>query len=190
MTYADVFRPQQRAMARVYDVLLILSGAWFVTLSAYVAIRLPFSPVPITAQTLTVMLMGLLLGRKRGALALATYLAEGAMGLPVFAGGASGLPYLFGPTGGYLFGFVAAAYVTGALAERGWDRRSWTTLAAMLIGHGVLYLPGLLWLSRFVGERTLALGLWPFVPGDVLKIALAMTLLPLGWRWLAGPRPQ
>lgn len=106
------------------------------------------------------------------------------MGLPVFAGGASGLPYLFGPTGGYLFGFVAAAYVTGALAERGWDRRSWTTLAAMLIGHGVLYLPGLLWLSRFVGERALALGLWPFVPGDVLKIALAMTLLPLGWRWL------
>ncbi len=188
LTYADVLRPAGRTAARVYDALLILGGALAVSLSAYLVVRLPFSPVPITAQTLTVLLTGALLGRRRGALALATYLAEGAMGLPVFAGGMSGLPYLLGPTGGYLFGFVAAAYVTGALAERGWDRHPLTTLAALLAGNLVLYLPGLLWLSRFVGERALALGLWPFVPGDLLKMALAMALLPLGWRWLGRSR--
>ncbi len=83
-----------------------------------------------------------------------------------------------------LLGFVAAAYVTGSLAERGWDRRPLTTVLAMLAGHVALYLPGLFWLSRFVGARVLALGFWPFVPGDLLKMALAMALLPLGWRWL------
>ncbi len=178
LTYADVFRPAQRTLARLYDALLILGSAALIALSAQFAVRLPFSPVPITAQTLMVMLTGILLGRKL------TYLAEGVMGLPVFAGGMSGLPYLFGPTGGYLLGFVAAAYVTGSLAERGWDRRPLTTVLAMLAGHVALYLPGLFWLSRFVGARVLALGFWPFVPGDLLKMALAMALLPLGWRWL------
>jgi biotin transporter BioY len=88
-----------------------------------------------------------------------------------------------GPTGGYLAGFVLAAFVTGFLAERGWDRRVGTTLLAMLLGNVVIYVPGLAWLAAFVGaDRTLAMGLYPFIIGDLLKIACATALLPLGWK--------
>ncbi|HYQ96149.1 MAG TPA: biotin transporter BioY, partial [Candidatus Eisenbacteria bacterium] len=116
------------------------------------------------------------------------YLAEGASGLPVFAGGASGAHVLAGPTGGYLTGFVLGAWICGALAERGWDRRASTTIASMVLGNLAILVPGLLWLPRFVGTSTvLAVGLWPFVPGDIVKIGLAAALLPLGWKCLAGP---
>ncbi len=188
VTYADVFRPDRRALARVYDALVVLGASAFIALSAQLALRLPFSPVPVTGQTLAVLLTGVLLGRRRGVAAVLAYLAEGVIGLPVFAGGMSGLAYALGPTGGYLLGFVAAAYLTGFLAERGWDRRSSTTALAMLVGNLAIYGPGLLWLGRFVGDRVLALGLLPFIPGDLVKLVLAMLLLPLGWRWLAQER--
>jgi len=111
------------------------------------------------------------------------YLAEGAAGLPVFAGGGGGPARLAGPTGGYLIGFVAAAFITGLLAERGWDRRVGTTLLAMLVGNIALYAFGLPWLACFVESgRVLTLGLLPFIPGDLLKLALATALLPLGWK--------
>jgi len=183
-TYADVMRPESRALARLYDLGLVLSASAFIAVSAHLTVRLPFSPVPVTGQTFAVLLTGALLGRQRGAAAVLAYLAEGLAGLPVFAGGMSGLAYLLGPTGGYLLGFVGAAYLTGALAERGWDRQPLTTALAMVLGNLALYAPGLLWLSRFVGERALALGLWPFLPGDLAKLVLAMLVLPTGWRWL------
>jgi len=168
------------------EALLVLGGSVLIALAAQVAIPLPFSPVPVTGQTFAVLLVGALLGSRRGALSLLAYLAEGAVGLPVFAGGGSGLPWLLGPTGGYLVGFVAAAFVTGWLTERGWDRRIHTTALAMLIGNGVIYLCGLPWLARFVGaDRVLALGLWPFVPGDLIKLALAALALPSGWKLMA-----
>jgi biotin transport system substrate-specific component len=185
-TYADILRPIARPRALAYDISLILGGSLFVALCAKITIYLPFSPVPITGQTLAVLMVGALLGSQRGAACLLTYLLEGAAGLPVFAvGETSGLARLMGPTGGYLVGFVAAAYVSGLLAERGWDRRVGTTILALLIGNGTLYVLGILWLAAFVGlERALPLGLYPFVPGDLLKLATAATLLPAGWRLL------
>ncbi len=185
MTYADVLRPTARSHAFLYDVVLVLSGSLFIALSAQFAIPLPFSPVPVTGQTLAVLMVGVLLGSRRGSLSVLTYLLQGALGLPVFAGGVAGLARLTGPTGGYLIGFVAAAYLVGWLAERGWDRHFETTLLAMVLGNVVIYTFGLLWLARFVGtEKVLALGLWPFVPGDLGKILLATASLPWGWRLL------
>lgn len=167
------------------DALLVLAGSALIGLMAQVAIPLPFTPVPVTGQTLAVLLVGALLGSRRGMLTVAVYLAEGILGLPVFAGGTSGLPRLLGPTGGYLIGFLAAAGVTGYLCERGWDRIVPTAVLAMLAGNGVIYLFGLPWLACFVGaERALALGLWPFIPGDLIKIALASLFLPAGWQAL------
>lgn len=185
MTYADVLRPSTKGYALAYDAALVVAGSLFVALSAQFAIPLPFSPVPVTGQTLAVLMTGVLLGSRRGSLALLTYLAEGALGLPVFAGGVAGLARLTGPTGGYLIGFVAAAWLVGLLAERGWDRRPETTLLAMLFGNVLIYAFGLPWLARFVGtERVLALGLFPFIAGDLWKLLVATILLPWGWRLL------
>ena len=186
MTVADSFRPVAKSYALVYDIGCILAGTLFIALSARVAIPLPFSPVPITGQTLAVLLMAVLLGSHRASLCALTYLAEGAVGYPVFARGAAGVAHLLGPTGGYLFGFVAAAYAVGLLAERGWDSRYSTAFLAMLAGNVIIYLFGLPWLAVFVGwERTLALGLLPFIPGDIAKLLVATALLPWGRRLLA-----
>jgi biotin transport system substrate-specific component len=186
VVYADLIRPQARTHGLVVDILLIASGSLAVALSALIQIRLPFTPVPVTAQTLAVLLIGVLLGSRRGALALLGYLGEGLAGLPVFSGGSFGLAHLLGPTGGYLIGFVAAAFVVGWLAERGWDRRAISAFGAMAIGNLVIYAFGVSWLAWTVGaHQALALGLAPFVAGDVLKIALGTALLPLGWRGLS-----
>ncbi len=190
MTYADVLRPSVKRYALLYDFVIILFGSLFIALSSQLAINLPFSPVPITAQTLAVLLMGIILGSRRGGLCLLMYLSAGGIGLPVFANGASGLVYMFGPTGGYLMGFLIAAFVIGWLAERGWDKRIVTTFFAMFIGNAIIYLFGLSWLSFFTGiDKVFALGLYPFVIGDILKIILAIIFLPLGWK-LLGKRVE
>ena len=190
MTYADVLRPSVKRYALLYDFVIILFGSLFIALSSQLAINLPFSPVPITAQTLAVLLMGIILGSRRGGLCLLMYLSAGGIGLPVFANGASGLVYMFGPTGGYLMGFLIAAFVIGWLAERGWDKRIVTTFFAMFIGNVIIYLFGLSWLSFFTGiDKVFALGLYPFVIGDILKIILAIIFLPLGWK-LLGKRVE
>ena len=192
---ADVIRPAFArpsapavvTASRAYEVLLVLAGSGLIALSAWIAVPLPFSPVPVTAQTFAVLLVGSALGARRGAASALAYLAEGCSGLPVFAGGAAGPHVMVGPTGGYLAGFVLGAWLCGALAERGWDRRPIPTIASMALGNALILAIGLLWLSRFVGpSRVLALGLIPFLPGDVVKIALAVVLLPLGWKLLAG----
>lgn len=185
ITYADILRPSVKKHALLYDISLVIGGSLFIAICAQVAIPLPFSPVPITGQTFAVLLTGALLGSKRGSLALLAYLAEGAIGFPVFAGGTAGLLCLVGPTGGYLIGFIVAAFITGLLAERGWDQRVRTTFLAMLIGNAAIYIFGLLWLARFVESgKVLSLGFYPFIPGDFLKLALSAILLPLGWRLL------
>lgn len=187
MTFTDVLRP---AIARnraglLYDIILVVAGSVFIALLARVAIPLPFSPVPITGQTFAVLLLGALLGSRRGVLAVLLYLLEGVAGLSFFAGGVGGLARLAGPTGGYLIGFVIAAFAVGLLAERGWDRRVWSTAAAMLAGNVIIYAFGLLWLGRFVGgDKVFSLGLWPFIPGDLVKLGLAAVTLPAGWRLL------
>jgi biotin transport system substrate-specific component len=186
MVYADILRPAVRRSALLYDAALVLAGSLLIALSAQVALLLPFSLVPVTGQTMAVLLVGALLGRRRGSLAVLAYIAEGMAGLPVFAGGAAGPARLLGPTGGYLVGFVAAAYLVGMLAERGWDRRISTTAAAMALGNLVIYAVGALWLAPFVGgiDQALAMGVAPFIPGDLLKIGAAALLLPAGWKLL------
>jgi biotin transport system substrate-specific component len=184
-TYADLIRPSTRAQQMALDVLMVLGGSLFVALLSQVRIPAGFSPVPITGQTLAVLLVGATLGSRRGALAMLAYLAEGAMGLPVFAG-AGGAARLIGPTGGYLVGFVVAAFIVGWLAEHGWDRRPVTTALAMLAGSAAIYLFGVSWLAVLMGsDKALTLGLYPFIIGDLLKLALAVVLLPAGW-WLVG----
>ncbi len=165
------------------EVALLLGGSLLIALSAQLRFILPFSPVPITGQTFTVLLLGALYGSKRGPATVMTYFALGVMGLPVFAGGAFGIARLVGPTAGYLVGFLAAAFIVGLLSERGWDRKPWTTAASMIIGNGIIYMVGVLWLSRFVGwQAVLSTGFLPFLAGDALKIALATILLPAGWK--------
>lgn len=189
-TYADqIFRPQDRDRTWLYNTLLILGGSLLIAGAAQIAIPLlPFSPVPITGQTFAVLLMGATLGSKRGALCVLTYLTQGAAGLPVFTGAGAGIATLAGPTGGYLVGFMFAAYLTGWLAERGWDRRLQTNFLAMVLGNLVIYTFGLAWLGVLVGyDKVLTLGLWPFIPGDLLKLAIATGLLPFAWK-LARPR--
>jgi len=139
--------------------------------------------VPITGQTFAVLLSGAVLGARRGFAAQLLYLAEGAAGLPVFAGGAAGAAVLLGPTGGYLLAFPFAAALTGALAAQGWDRRFVTTAAAMLLGSAVIFALGLALLSRFIPSgRLLAAGLLPFLPGDLIKATLAAIAFPAAWR--------
>ncbi|MET0626130.1 MAG: biotin transporter BioY [Pyrinomonadaceae bacterium] len=165
--------------------LVVVGFSLLTALAAQVVVPLPFTPVPLTGQTFAVLLTGALLGPRLGALAMLAYLAEGAAGLPFFRGGAGGVGHLSGATAGYLFAFPAAAYVTGHLAERGWDRRFLTAAAAMFLGSLVILACGCAWLSLAVGvEQAFRLGVLPFLPGDVVKIALAAAALPTGWALL------
>ncbi len=173
------------------DAVLVLGASLVVAGLAQVSIPLPFTPVPITGQTLGVLLSGIVLGSRRAALAMALYLLEGAIGLPFFAGGRSGLG---GPTTGYLLSYPIAAFLTGLLAERGWDRKPLTAALAMLTGSLAIFTFGALWLSSFVGgaQKAFLLGVLPFIPGDLLKTALASGLLPTIWHFLGKtktPRP-
>lgn len=164
------------------DALTVVVASLFVAVTAQMEIRLPFTPVPISGGTLGVLYAGALLGSRRGAAAVALYLLEGAAGLPVFSGGAAGFAHLLGPTGGYLLGFPLGAFAAGLLAERGWDRTPARAFATMLLGSLPIFALGLIGLSRFVPARALlGAGLWPFLPGDLIKAAASAGLLPLGW---------
>lgn len=173
------------------DVLLVAGGAGFVALAAQVSIALPFTPVPITGQTFAVVLVGAGLGAVLGLASLGLYLFVGALGAPVYADGTHGWDVLTGPTGGYIVGFVLAAGLTGYLAQRRWDRRFSSAVAAMLTGNVVIYLVGLPWLAEQIDtglEGTLEAGLYPFVVGDLLKLYLAGALLPAAWALLGRVR--
>ncbi len=175
--------PRTAGVALLRDVLIIGAAAAFVALAAQIRIPLPFTPVPLTAQTFAVLLAGAALGARRASAAMFLYLLAGGVGLPVFTGFGYGAAHLSGPTGGYLWGFVPAAWLCGFLARRGWDRGLFTNLAAMALGSMVIYLAGVIWLGRFVGyERVFSLGILPFLPGDLLKILVAGVLLPGLWR--------
>ena len=192
-----------RPRTALFDAGLVIVGSLVIAGLAQVAVHLRF--VPITGQTLGVLLVAAALGTGRGAGAVALYLAEGAVGLPVFAEGRSGVDYLFlqdplHVTGGYLWGFLVAGAVVGFLAQRGWDRRLGSALGAMFLGNVVIYLIGLPWLAASLGipvvEATaspcdlttaagcdaLELGLYPFVVGDTIKLLLAAGILPGAWR--------
>jgi biotin transport system substrate-specific component len=188
LTLADAVLPGAGVLR---DVALILAASLVTAAAARVAVPLPWSPVPLTGQTFAVLLTGAALGMRRGLLAQALYLAEGAMGLPVFAGGLGGPLMFAAPSAGFLVAFPLAAAVTGLLAERGWDRRFGTMFAAMLLGSAVILASGLAVLSHFVpGQRLLVAGLWPFLPGDVFKSVAAALALPVAWRFVNGHPPR
>lgn len=187
LTLADRLFPA-KSIGR--DVSLVAGGALLTALSAQVLIPLPFTPVPITLQTFAVLLLGAGLGSKRGLFSQMLYLLVGAVGLPVYAGQTAGLATLFGPTMGYFFGFMVAAYLTGRLAEKQWDR-SPKAVGAMILGELAIYACGLAGLGLAVGygPKLFVLGLFPFLIGDALKLLAASGLLPLVWR-IAGPLPK
>jgi biotin transport system substrate-specific component len=168
---------------------LVVSFSLLNALAAQIAI--PIGPVPITGQTFAVLLTGALLGSRLGAAALIVYLVEGASGLPFFAGGTGGFVHILGPGGGYLVSFPAAAYITGAFSEHGWDRHFITAASAMAIGSVVILLAGWVWLSQFMGATAaLHAGVTRFIIGDIVKIVLAAAVLPSGWALLKRKASQ
>lgn len=178
-------RVETRIQAIAKDVILVLSFGLLTALFAQASFWIGL--VPITGQTLAVLLAGLLLGSVRGALSQIVYLLVGLTGIPFWfaAGGALGVARLIGPTGGYLIGFVFAAFLVGKLAERGWDKKIKTAILAMLIGNIVIYIFGLSRLANFIPLKGLLIaGLYPFILGDALKILLAGLVLPMGWRFI------
>ncbi len=179
----------ERSLAR--NCLLVFGTSLLMALSAQIAIPLPFSPVPITFQTLVVLLAGAVLGSRLGTSSVLVYLAEGAIGLPFFAKGGSGLAYLRGVTAGYLLGFVVVAYIVGSFVERGFGRKFGTTLLAMFIGNVILYCFGVPWLKTVLHtslNKALVLGLYPFIPGDLYKIGIASVFLPMLWNFFGKPK--
>jgi biotin transport system substrate-specific component len=163
---------------------LVAGFSLLTALAAQVVVPLPWTPVPLTGQTFAVLLTGALLGSRLGAVAMLAYLVEGAAGLPFFTRGAGGAPYLLSsPTAGYLFAFPVAAFVTGYMAERGWDRRYLPAAAAMALGSLAILAGGWAWLAALTGDASKAfrLGVGWFLLGDLVKIALAAAALPAGW---------
>jgi biotin transport system substrate-specific component len=173
------------ALAR--DALLVAGAAGFVGLLAQISIHLPFTPVPITGQTLGVLLAGAALGWRRAGAALLLYMVAGLAGVPWFADHSSGYA---SASFGYVIGFLAAAILCGYLAERGADRSVLRSVPAMIAAEVVIYAFGLTWLAidlHLGASATIAEGLTPFLAGDAIKAAIAAGLLPAAW-WLAGHR--
>jgi biotin transport system substrate-specific component len=188
LVLADLIALDRGRLAHaVRDVLLVVGAAGFVGLLAQISIHLRFTPVPITGQTLGVLLAGTALGWRRAAAALALYAVVGVVGVPWFAGGGSGYA---SASFGYIVGFFFAAAACGFLAERGNDRSLLRSVPAMLVGEIIIYAFGLTWLAldlHLSASATLADGFTPFVAGDVIKAAIAAGLLPVAWK-LAGRR--
>lgn len=195
---ADQFGADQGAGLWLRRFAMLVLGVALLWLSAKVKVMT--EPVPVTLQTLTIMAIAMAYGARMGAATVLAYLALGAMGEPVFANTPErglGLPYMFGPTGGYLLGFLTATLAVGALSDRGWDRSVWTAVAAMAAGLLALYLPGILWLgygfpitamgADFTGiglAKAIEFGAAPFIAPDIFKVALAAISFPMIWKLL------
>jgi biotin transport system substrate-specific component len=181
---------EMRTGIRVASVLLITA---LTAAAAQVSIPLPFTPVPFTLQPMVVLLGGAALGARLGMSAQALYLLAGIAGLPVFAASAvlpQGPLRLLGPTGGFLWSYPVAAFVAGSLAERGFDRRYLTSVAAMTCGLAIVFACGVTWLALFarpagIGvDAALRTGFYPFVPADIFKVLIAAAIMPSLWRLL------
>ena len=167
----------RRNLAR--DAAIALAATGLLALSAKVQVPLF---VPMTLQSLVVLIVGAAFGWRLGTATVLAYLAEGAAGLPVFAGAGTGLGYMMGPTGGYLLGFVLAAALTGFLAERGYTQTVLGTLGVMALGHAVIFVPGYFWLATLFGaEKAYLIGIAPFFAATAIKTGLGAALLPAAW---------
>ncbi len=185
-TIADIIWPS-RPQARVFrSAALMFAGLCLLTLSA--KIQIPFWPVPMTMQTLVVLVIGMAYGWRLGAATVLAYLVAGAAGLPVFAGTPArgiGLAYMMGPTGGFLLGFLVSAAAVGFLGERGWDRSALRTAVAMVLGQAIITLAGVAWLAiLFNLPKAIEVGFKPFLAASLLKVALGIVLMPTIWKLL------
>jgi biotin transport system substrate-specific component len=180
-TLANRIWPQANSNAVIRNIALAVGGSILVAIAAHISVVL--LPVPLTLQTFAVLCVGGALGMRLGAASLALYAAEGAAGLPVFTPTPDGYPGITGPTGGYVIGFILAAALVGYLAEKGWDRSLPKMIIAMLLGAAVLYVPGLAWLSTFVGGmgKAVEYGLTPFWLADIIKALVAACAFPAAW---------
>ena len=172
-------------LSAAHNLLLVTGGSLLVAVCAQISLPLPFSPVPVTGQTFAVLLLGTTFGARRSAAALALYLLEGALGLPVFApGGAAGLARIAGPTGGYLLAFPAAAFLAGWILEHIERRAWWNWLLAVLAAEAVIFGAGVWWLHAVAladWPQAAQMGLLPFLPGEIVKVALLAAALPASW---------
>ena len=191
-------RVGERLSSRLRHIALIVTGALFIALTANITIWMPGNPVPITGQTLSVLVVGGALGLRRGALSVGLYLVLGLF-LPVYSGQSHGLSHfisftsggvVLGATGGYLIGFLLAGSLVGWLAEMGWDRHIGGAVGAMIVGELAIYLIGVPWLAlaaHLSPEQAVTTGFTPYVVGDALKLAIAAGIFPFAW-WLVGRR--
>jgi biotin transport system substrate-specific component len=189
-TILDQFS-MRAASAQAWTSVQLLSVLFFTVLTAVaaqVSFPMPFTPVPFSTADLTVLMAGAVLGSRLGAASMILYLIAGCAGLPAFANAPElpqGFLRLFGPTGGYLMAYPVAAFVTGLLAERGLDRRYFTSILAMAVGLAIILSGGVLWIARLTGiEAALAAGFYPFVLIDVIKVIAAGLVLPTAWKFL------
>lgn len=176
------------ARSATASVVTVIAATALTALCAQISIPIPGSPVPVTGQTFAVLLTAAALGPIRGAVAQLLYVGLAMAGLPVLAAGSSGVEVVLGATGGYLLGFVVAAFVIGLLARQGWSRTPVRVFAAYLVGSAVIYLFGALWLAQVAGQPlswAVAVGVTPFLVGDLIKAALAAGVLPLAWKGVA-----
>lgn len=187
MVLSEAILPTEGTALWLKRAVLVLLGIAALGIAA--KIRVPFWPVPLTMQTFVVLTVGAAYGMRLGVVTMLGYLLVGALGFDVFTSSSAeshGLAYMMGGTGGYLAGFVLAAAILGWLARQGWDRSIVKMAVALLIGNAIIYVPGILWLGHLYAETkgwatVLDWGLWPFLAGDALKLALAALLLPVAW---------
>jgi len=170
----------------VVNTLTIIGASILIALAAQVAIPIPGSPVPLTLQPIAVLLVGVTLGAWRGSAAAALYLLEGISGLPVFAQGHAGPVWLIAPTAGYLWSYPFAAWLAGFVSQRGWGSSIVRSVSGMLLALGVIYLGGWSWLATLTNIRVAFItGVAPFVLADMIKVAIAASLLPYAQRLIS-----
>lgn len=195
LTIADFLVPVrvgERVSPRMRDIGLVLAGTALLVLGSRISIPLPGTPVPVTLQTLAVLLVGGALGLRRGAISTALFVAVGMLGVPVFAENKHGIDVILGATGGYIVGFILAAALVGRLAELGWDRHIGGSIGMNLIGSTLIYAVGVPWLAVVLNVplgTAIGLGLVPFLLGDVIKLLVAAGAFPVAW-WVVGRRPS
>ncbi|RPJ08946.1 MAG: biotin transporter BioY [Spirochaetaceae bacterium] len=175
-TYADLIKPNSRLKAFLFDIILVTSVSFIMALSS--AWRIGW-PVPITMQTFIVLFSAMLLGARRSAVSVGLFMLYGLTQMPWYLGGS-----IAGPTGGYIIGFFIASLAVGHLAESGMDRKYYTAIVTMILGNIIIYIFGVLQLSFFIKENLFGVGVLPFIPGDLIKIAAASLMLPTGWKIL------
>jgi biotin transport system substrate-specific component len=202
---AEAVGPSEGMALRIKQVILVVAGITLLSIAAQIKVMVPPSPVPVNLGTFAVLTIGAAYGPRLGIATILGYMLIGALGFDIFASSTAelnGVNYMFGSTGGYLFGYVLATMALGLMARRGWDRSVVLMAVAMLVGNIILYVPGLAWLSHWIGtsgkldvaqygslwDQTLAWGITPYLIGDAMKLALAALLLPAIWKLVGKAR--